>query len=381
MSTRPVWAEISRSNLLHNFRLLRDLAAPADMLAVVKANAYGHGAVACARLLADSGANWLGVTDAAEGAAVRAACPDAQILVMVGLWPGEADAALKHRLTPVVWQQEHLEEAARPGTAMAVHLEIDTGMSRQGVRLENLSSLLDRFDALPLLRLEGVMTHLHSPEIRESAATAEQIARFATALETIASRGLRPRWIHAGNSASLLEPGARALTELAAKHGAKAMLRPGLALYGYASRFTGGAQPRTAAELKPVLAWKSQVSSLRWIEAGDTAGYCATFHAKRRTRLALLPAGYADGLNRLLSNKGLVLVRGQHAQIAGRVSMDMTTVDVTDIPKVEVGDEVVLIGTQGAEIITAYEHADHIGTIPYEILCNINARVPRAMVD
>lgn len=381
MSARPVWAEISRSNLLHNFGLLRKLAAPAELLAVVKANAYGHGAVACSRVLADSGAKWLGVTDAIEGAAVRAACPDAEILLLCGLWPGEVDTALKQRLVPVVWEREHLEEAARPGAIMALHLEIDTGMSRQGVRVESLPALLDRFQALPSLRLQGVMTHFHSPEIRESATTSEQMARFAAALEVIASRGLRPQWIHAGNSATLLEPGADELLALAAKHGATAMLRPGLALYGYAPRFTGGAEPKAAAELKPVLAWKTRVSSLRWIEAGETAGYCGTFRAKRRTQLALLAAGYADGLNRLLSNKGMVLLRGKRAAIAGRVSMDLTIVDVTDIPGVEIGDEAVLIGAQGAERITAYEHADLTGTIPYEIVCNINTRVPRVMVD
>lgn len=385
MSARPVWAEVSRSNLLHNFALLRELAAPAELLAVVKANAYGHGAVACARALSGAGAKWLGVTDIAEGIAVRSACPDAEILVMCGMWPGEAESALQHRLTPVVWQREHLEEAARAGSPIAVHLEIDTGMSRQGVLLENLPALLDHLQSLPVLRLEGVLTHFHSPEVRESAATAEQMARYAAALETIASRGFRPRWIHAGNSATLLEPGADALVALAAKHGATPMLRPGLALYGYAPRFTGGAEPQAASKLKPVLEWKSRVTSLRWIEPGETAGYCATFRATRHTRLALLPLGYADGLNRLLSNKGVVLVRGHRAAIAGRISMDLTTVDVTDIPGVEIGDEAVLIGAQGAERsrerITAYDQADLTGTIPYEIVCNINARVPREMVD
>lgn len=381
MSTRPVWAEISRSKLLHNFGLLRKLAASAELLAVVKANAYGHGAAACSRVLEDAGAKWLGVTDVTEGVAVRNSCPNAEILVLTGLWPGEAEAARAHRLTPVVWERIHLEEAARLGSTLAVHLEIDTGMSRQGVQLEQLPPLLDQLQKLPSLRLEGVMTHFHSPEMRESAATSEQMARFANALEIIASRGLEPRWLHAGNSASLLEPDADTLVALAKKHGARPMLRPGLALYGYAPRFTGRSDPLAAAELKPVLSWKTRVASLRWIGPGETAGYCATFRATRRTRLALLPVGYADGLNRLLSNKGTVLVRGQRAAIVGRVSMDLTIVNVTDIPGVEIGDEVVLIGALGAERITAYEHADIQATIPYEIVCNINARVPRIMVD
>lgn len=381
MSTRPVWAEISRSKLLHNFGLLRQLAASAELLAVVKANAYGHGAVACSRVLEDAGAHWLGVTDVTEAVALRSSCPNAEILALSGLWPGEAEAARTHKLTPVVWERTHLEEAARLGSTMAVHLEIDTGMSRQGVRLEQLPALLDQLRKTPSLRLEGVMTHFHSPEMQESAANTEQMVRFVTALEIIASRGLRPKWLHAGNSASLLEPCADALITLARKYGARAMLRPGLALYGYAPRFSGGSKPQAASELKPVLSWKTRVASLRWIELGETAGYCATFQATRRTRLALIPVGYADGLNRLLSNKGSVLVRGQRASIAGRVSMDLTIVDVTDVPGVEIGDEVVLIGTQGTENITAYEHADIEATIPYEVTCNINARVLRVMVD
>jgi alanine racemase len=381
MNARPVWAEISRSNLLHNFRLLRSLAGPVETLAVVKANAYGHGAVACAQALAAYGAKWLGVTCIEEGVAVRAACPDAEILSMLGLWPGEAETVLANHLTPVVWEPVHLDVAARTDQPLAVHLEIDTGMSRQGVRLAELPALLDKLQTLPSLRLDGVLTHFHSPETLDSPATGEQFAQFVTALDTITARGLRPQWVHAGNSASLFDRGPGVMVRLAEKYDAKAMLRPGLALYGYVSRFTGGAKPAFVDDLKPVLAWKTHVSSLRIIKPGETAGYCATFRATRPTRLALLPVGYADGLNRLLSNRGAVLIRGQRAPIAGRISMDLTIIDVTDIPGIEIGDEAVLIGKQGAEAITAYDHADLAGTIPYEILCNISARVPRIMVD
>ncbi|HUY81764.1 MAG TPA: alanine racemase [Acidobacteriaceae bacterium] len=386
MTCRPVWAEISRSKLLHNFDLLRRLATAAELLAVVKADAYGHGTVACSQLLAASGAKWLGVTDMAEGVRVRAACAEAgadevAILAMGGLWPGEAEAALTHGITPVVWEKVHLEEAAGVGRPMAVHLEIDTGMSRQGVRMEELPAFLDKLQETPQLRLDGVMTHFHSPETLDGPATAGQFSRFVTAMDTICGRGLKPRWVHAGNSATLLAPGAEALAKLAEKHGATAMIRPGLALYGYAPRFTGGAQPKFGEDLKPVLAWKTRVASLRTIAKGETAGYCATFRAERTTRLALLPVGYADGLNRLLSNRGAVLVGGHRAPIAGRISMDLTSVDVTDVPGVAMGDEVVLIGEQGSEAVPAYEQADLVGTIPYEILCNINARVARVMVD
>lgn len=381
ITVRPVWTEISRSKLLHNFRLLRSLAAPAEAMAVVKADAYGHGTIACSQLLSADGAGWLGVTNVEEAVRVRAACPDTEILSMTGLLPGEAEAVVEYRITPAVWDAAHLEEAARTGKPVSLHLKIDTGMSRQGVRLQDLPVLLHKLKMLSSLWLAGVMTHFHSPEVLDSIANREQFAEFVSAVDTIYDHGFRPQWIHAGSSTSVLYPGPTELAKLAVKHGAKAMMRPGLSLYGYAAHFTGGKTPAAATELKTVLAWKTRVNSLRTINAGDVVGYNATFRATRETKLALLPVGYADGLNRLLSNRGSVLVRGQRAPIVGRVSMDLTTVDVTDVAGVAVGDEVALIGAQGPETITAYDHADIAGTIPYEVLCNIGARVPRLMVD
>lgn len=405
MGTRPIWAEISRSRLLENYRLLRRLAGDAELLAVIKANGYGHNALACAEvLLAENPHAWLGVTCVEEGAAVRSVAPQARILVMVSVWDHEAGAAIEHCLTPVVWEPSQIESLQTAASArklaarsMPVHLEIDTGMSRQGVRPGALPAFLQTFAAAPALRLEGVMTHLHTPESLDGRANSEQLAQFVTALDTITEGGLHPEWIHAGNSATVLSQGSAAnLVQVAAGYKAKAMLRPGLALYGYAPRFSSaglslagfssagfsGTEPlATAHLLRPALSWKTRIVSLRTIERGQTAGYGATFRAKRPTRIALLPVGYADGLNRLLSNRGSVLVRGQRAPIAGRISMDLTTIDVTDIPGVEIGDEVVLIGEQGKERVTAYDHADLVDTIPYEILCNIAARVPRVMKD
>lgn len=387
MPKRPTWAEISRSRLLKNYSLLRDLAGDADLLAIVKANAYTHGVRECAVVLAAQGAPWLGVTCLNEGVAVREVCPTVPVLVMGGVWAGEAQTAIVQQLTPVIWEPVHIDWlAGAAGDAgidsVAVHLEIDTGMSRQGVRLDELLPLLERICAAKRLRVEGVMTHLHSPEAREDKSSTEQFMRFATALDQMAMRGFHPRWVHAGNSATLLvKEEVCTLSKLAQRYGARAMLRPGLALYGYAPQFTGIQTPDAANALQPVLAWKTRVVSLRTIQPGETAGYSATFRAERETRLALLPVGYADGLNRLLSNHGSVLVRGRRAPIAGRISMDLTTVDVTDIPGVELGDEVVLIGEQSEERITANEHAKIIGTISYEVLCNINPRVPRGMVD
>ena len=405
MTTRPVWAEIARLRLLENYRLLRSLAGEAELLAIIKADGYGHGVRACAEAIAaENPRAWLGVTGVEEGAAVRAVAPEAHIVVMGSIWQGEAEAAIEHRLMPVVWEPSQIDalQSAATGRGLGagsipVHIEIDTGMSRQGVRLECLGAFIGHLAAAPALRVEEVMTHLHSPEVLDNRANAEQLKVFVTALDTLTAGGLRLNWIHAGNSATVLsDTGAAALVRIASKYRAKAMLRPGLGLYGYAPRFSsaglslagfsssgfsGGEPLATSHLLQPVLSWKTRVTSLRTIQPGETAGYNATFRAARPTRIALLPVGYADGLNRLLSNRGSVLVRGKRATIAGRISMDLTTVDVTEIPAVEIGDEITLIGEQGRERITAWDHADLAGTIPYEILCNIAARVPRVMKD
>ena len=392
MPTRPVWAEVSRSRLLANWNLLR-AAAPhdAEVLAVIKANAYGHGTLSCAPVLEAAGATWFGVTCMDEAVSLRQVCPHARILLMSGFWWGEAEAVIKLGLSPQVWEPFHfdlLEEAAHRSGAgpqtVCVHLEIDSGMSRQGVRsFDQLRMLLARITPDSPIRIEGVMTHFSTPEILDPDATRQPLERFAAVLDIVAECNFRPRWIHAGNSATLLaQHHAAALSKLAERHGARLMLRPGIALYGYPTRFMPGEMaPASQQALAPVLAWKTRITSMRTIEAGESAGYGMTFTAARQTRLALIPVGYADGLNRLLSNRGHVLVRGRDAPIAGRISMDQTILDVTDIAGAAIGDEVVLIGEQGGEKITAADLADATGTIPYEVLCAIGARVPRVMVD
>jgi alanine racemase len=409
--TRPVWAEISRARLLHNFGLLQQLASPDIRLtAVVKANAYGHGATLCAPWLAAAGAEWLGVTSVEEGVAVRAVCPTQRILVMSGLWQGEAEAILEHCLTPVVWEPFHLDLLARtahnaklPPQSLPVHLEIDTGMSRQGAAHGRLlEAILPQLFAPSPLRLEGVLTHFHSPDELDSPVTRDQIAAFATAVDTIFAAGLKPALLHAGNSTSLLTGhGLDTLRALAARHRAQLMLRPGLALYGYAPSigpmassqmdkdWSSGTEPQSGAgegpagqeNFHPVLSLKSRIVSLRTIAAGATAGYNGTFRAAHPSRLALLPIGYADGLSRLLSNRGHALIRGQRAPIAGRISMDQTILDVTAIPEAALGDEAVLLGEQSTERITAEDLATLCQTIPWEILTSISARVPRVAVD
>jgi alanine racemase len=386
-----VWVEISSQRLLANYETLRGLAgSKADLMPVVKADAYGHDALACAPLLAAAGAQWLGVTSTEEGCAVRAVCPQPRILLMSGIFQGDAETVVDWGLTPVVWEPWHLDLLEQVGVArslppgsIAVHLEIDTGMSRQGVGVGELASLLARFQSASCLRLEGVMTHFSSPETISTIRPNPQLATLQTALGMIAANGLRPQWLHAGNSSTIIAGSDRqALSRMASQAGARLMLRPGLALYGYVDRVTqDGLSWDGEPGFVPVLTWKTRVTSLRSLRAGDTAGYGNTFVAAGATRLALLPVGYADGFNRLLSNRGYVLIRGQEAPIAGRVSMDQATVDVTAIPGVAIGDEVVLLGSQGSETLDAWNLADLCGTVPWEVLCAIGPRVPRVLCD
>ena len=325
-----------------------------------------------------------------EAVAARALCPEPSILVMSGCFPGEGPAVIEHRLTPVVWEPWHLDELERAAhsaglgpQSLAVHLEIDTGMSRQGVSPEDLAALLARFAADGLLRLEGILTHLFASDETGSPATDEQLARLDGALQTTSAAGLWPQWLSVGASAALLSGETTSIGALAEKWGMKAMLRPGLSLYGVAPRFEPAEPPAVAAaraHLKPVLSWKTRVVSLRRVPAGAVVGYNATFVATEPMRLALLPVGYADGLDRRLGNRFSLLVRGQRAPLVGRISMDLAVIDVTEIAGVEPGDEVAILGTQGGGAITAFEHAEATGTIPWEVFTRIGARVRRVLV-
>jgi alanine racemase len=393
---RPCWAEIRTRALEENMRFLASLAAPhAELLAMVKANAYGHSLALCAPAAVRGGAGWLGVTSVEEGIAARALCPDTRVLVMSGFSPGQAAATIQFELTPIaweLWQLDELEAAARTTGAargsVPVHLEIDTGMSRQGVLPGELSTVLSRFAPGSPLRLEGVMTHLFAADEADGQATQEQLARLDGVLTRISAAGLFAEWLNVGNSAALLAGQARPLAELAARHGMKALLRPGLALFGivpeFDPAFAAGEEPPSLAAaratLEPVLAWKSAVVGVRSVPAGATIGYNGTFVATEPMQLALVAVGYADGLVRSLGNRFHLLVRGERAPLVGRISMDQSVVDVTEIPGVTAGDEVVLIGTQGSETISSQDHARASGTIPWEVFTRIGARVARTAV-
>jgi alanine racemase len=392
MRTHPCRVEIRTRSLEDNFRFLLELAAPhAELMAVVKADAYGHSLELCAPAAVRAGARWLSVATVEEGVAARVLCPEAGVLVLCGAFPGQGAAVVEHRLSAVAWQPwqlDELEAAARAaGGSIPIHLEIDTGMSRQGVSPDGLLPLLARFHSGSPLKLEGVMTHLLAADEADGRATETQLVLLEKMLSRMEASGLHPEWLHAGSSATLLAGDTARIAALGTRYGMKTMLRPGLALYGVVPRFNPEFKTETPpsltsarARLQPVLTWKTRVAGVRAVPVGAVVGYNGTFVATEPMRLALVAAGYADGLNRLLGNRFSLLVRGQRAPLVGRVSMDTAVVDVTEIDGVEPGDEVVILGEQGGESITAYDHAEATGTIPWEVFTRIGARVPRIRV-
>jgi alanine racemase len=368
------WAEVSLAALGNNFHAIqKHVGAGVTICAVVKADGYGHGAVECARALESEGARWLGVTDAAEGLALRGAGVQARILLMTGIWKSEEDAIVAKNLTPTIWEPWHielLESAARKRESiLPVHLKIDTGMNRLGASQEALPHLCEVLSRCKHLSLEGVSTHFASAEVLDADDAVRQMKCFEEGLTVLQSYGLKPGLVHMGNSAAMT---ARPETW-------KTMVRPGIALYGYSLAFTRGGEPAAveALPLRPVLSWKTRVLTVKEVAAGEAVGYMGTFVTKARSRIAVLPVGYADGYPRLLSNRARVIVGGEYAPVVGRVSMDLTIVDVSHIPGVAVGDEVVLIGKSNGKIVDAVDLARWCESVPYEILCGLSQRVPR----
>jgi alanine racemase len=371
--SRPTWAEISTSALRHNYRAIRaHVGEGVAICAVIKADAYGHGVIGCARALADEKPEYFGVTCAEEGIALREAGIAAPILLMTGFWKGEAEAIVGHGLTPVVsdwWQVGELEEVAlAAGKRVPVHIKVDTGMARLGMTMKYLEKFTQRVLSAQPLVLEGLMSHLASAEVLDDAGATQQVANFSEAERIVRACGVQPKFLHlAGSTAVLARPDCR-----------KNMVRPGLALYGYQLPVSGNAPP--TPELKPVLTWKTRIITIRDVAKGEGVGYNHTWIAPQRSKIAVLPVGYADGLSRKLSSRGRVIVRGVCAPIVGRVSMDLTNIDVTNVPGAELGDEVTLLGSSGDCSIDAWEHARLADTIPYESLCAIAKRVPRVYV-
>ncbi|HTS82923.1 MAG TPA: alanine racemase [Myxococcaceae bacterium] len=375
MPIRPTRAEIDLGALTRNLATLHAAAPGVDVLAVVKADAYGHGAIPVSRALEAAGVRFLGVALVEEGLVLREAGLRSDILVLGGAYDGGWELMLEHRMVPVVFRSEHLtalEAAARArGTTARAHLKVDTGMGRLGVLPADVPAFLDAARGCRRVELEGLCSHFANADLADATLTGLQVTRFRTALQQMRAAGFDPRWRHLSNSAGLL-----ALPE--ARDGVEMNLaRPGLALYGLAP----APWLRPPRALEPVLRWKTAVMHLKSVAAGTPISYGSTWTAPRPSRIATLPVGYADGWSRLLSNRGSVLVRGRRAPIVGRVCMDLCMVDVTDIPGAEVGDEVVLLGRQGNEEQDAHRLAALQSTIAYDVLCAIGARVPRVVVE
>ncbi len=374
-ATRPTRAEISRSAMSHNFRAIQDLVGPGvSVLAVVKADAYGHGMLEAARVFAGAGAAWLGVALPEEGVGLRESGIDRPILCLGGFWDGQEGLVVEHRLTAAVSRLDQLErlqsEARRQGVETAVHLKIDTGMGRLGLERSEVDRAISILGRCPDVRCDGLMTHLASSDVPELADfTNAQIDAFESEAARFERAGIVVSWRHLASSAGL-HAYSRARGNL---------VRPGALLYGLKGDIlSAGRADLPSIDVRPAMRFVSRVEHLKTVAAGTPLGYGCTFRTTRESRIATIPAGYADGIRRVLSNQGAVGVRGSFAPIVGRVSMDLTIVDVTGISGVELGDEVVIVGPGGP---SAEEVAAAAGSISYEVTCAVSARVPRTFVD
>lgn len=367
-SFSPTVAAIDLSALAHNVaQICRCVPPSCEIIAVVKANAYGHGSVEIAQALHRLGISRFGVATIEEGLTLREAGIQAPIVMLGALFPPQIPDLVAHGLTPVIHEPaiaaalaKQLPSAAQP---FGVHLKVETGMGRLGLTPAELMTMLGSAEFNAPLRVEGLMTHLADADGDNPSFSDEQLARFRAAVDAVQQAGFKVPLIHAANSSAIVRYPAAHFSAV----------RPGLMLYGYHTL----PPSVTAPELTPILSLSTTVAQVRTLSPGTSIGYNRTFIAKRRTRIAILPIGYADGFNRLLSNRGAVLLRGRRAPVVGSVCMDMTMVDVTEIAGVQVGDQAVVIGRQDALAIGADDIAELLGTIPYEVLCAIGSRVPR----
>jgi alanine racemase len=371
---RPTWAEIDLGALAANFHIVKERVGPdVNVMAVVKANAYGHGAVECARRLEREGADWFGVALPEEGIELREAGITQPVLCLAGFWEGQATACLQHKLVPSVYRLDLLEAidlAARErGEIADVHVKLDTGMGRLGVRFDEVSDFVDRLARFKNIRVDGLMTHFAAADEPSCGPlTHDQIQRFDHALAVFRARGFGPTHRHLANSAGIFgQPTAWGN-----------MVRPGGVLYGL-WRDILSPDDRNQ-KFQPVMSLHSRITLLKWVPAGETVGYGCTFEASSKTLVATIPLGYHDGYMRALSNRGHAIIRGVSATVIGRISMDLTLIDVTGVPGVSLDDEVILMGHDQAHSITAEDLARTAGTLSYEVTCGISERVPRVYV-
>jgi alanine racemase len=359
--SRSTTVTIDLAALRENFQTIRQGLNPdQQILSVVKSNAYGHGSVEVARVLIEEGSEWLGVGTIDEGINLRTAGIEKPILILLGDIRGGFEELLHHQLTPVVQHQATLQDLSQwlktHNKSCSVHLKVDTGMTRLGFLPEQLPAALFLIKETGNIAVEGILSHLI--DATDSQRTHSQQKVFEECLSLLKQQGVQPQWRHLANSIATAEN----------QFPQYNLTRPGMILYG-------------VAPFKPVMSWQTQVLNVKDVPAGTTVSYNATFTAKNPSRIAVLPVGYADGYPRLLSNRASVLIRGQRAPVVGIVCMDLTMIDVTHIPAVQVGDTVTLLGSDGEENITVEDMAEWAETIPYEIVTRVATRVPRQYRD
>lgn len=371
---RPTKAYIDLDALAHNFHSIKDfIGGGHQVLAVVKADAYGHGAVECAARLEAEGIDWFGVAIPEEGVELRKAGITRPILCLGSLWPGQEHLIVENGLTPVVFAAptaERLNSIAEEfGRTVDIHVKIDTGMGRLGVRYTRAGDFAEELKGFSRLRVAGLLTHFASAEDpAEDKFTLEQIEHFSEAVDAFVAAGHDPEIHDLANS-----PGA--IRHIESRAG---MVRIGGGLYGLLDDIL--VAPTDRPEMRAVMSLRSRIAHVKTVPAGESLGYGRTFFTERESRIALIPIGYADGYPRMLSNRAQMLVSGKLAPVVGRVSMDWTEIDVTDIPAAETGDEITLIGSDGVHSMTAATLAAQAETIGYEITCGISPRVPRVYV-
>jgi len=379
---RPTWVEVKLGDLTGNVRAIRRHVNPPGtrprrkILAVVKGNAYGHGAVPVAKALEKAGTEWLGVTSPAEGAELRESGIRAPILVMTGFWSGEEHSLLEHKLTAAVSGLEQMRWLERAGAKskrrapIGFHLKIDSGMNRLGITPEEIPAFVRALGDSPHLKLEGVFTHFASSDAFTTKQTEEQEARFFAAVKCLRTQGVAPGIVHLANSAAI---GARPETWAD-------MVRPGALLYGY-HQFYDVPEKKAEIEailpLRPALSLRTRIVTLRDVPIGGSVGYSARWTASRPSRIAVIAAGYADGLLRSLTNRGRVMIHGRFAPLVGTISMDLATADVTEIEDVKLGDVATIYGEDGDAVQWASDVARVLGTVSSDLCCAIGQRVPR----
>jgi len=370
------WVEISLGQIAANFNAVRSVVGrDVEVMPVVKADAYRHGAVEVSRALTSAGARWLAVSNVEEGAILRDRGITARILVMADFLPAERAGLFEYNLTPVIHSLADIQDwdrlCAERGASGAYHLKIDSGMGRLGTRA-SASEILEAIAAAKHASIEGLMTHFASAANYASSQTEEQLNVFNGICSELSRAGVNPQFVHLSSTIPVAYGRSEAWQR---------MVRPGHAIYGYVSPVARGTAPARLLEVKPALTWKATVLAVKDLPAGALVGYGGMFRTTHPTRIAVLAAGYGDGIPHRLSGKGRVLAKGHFAHIIGAVSMDLTTIDVTHCPPIAVGDAVTLLGSENGHSIDAQQIARTAGTISYSVLCGIHARVKRIYLD